>query len=299
MSFQARKSGLSLIEVIVVIALLGLAGGAVGSAVLRQQRFHRDATAMLDARQGVRDAMEVLATDIRGSWSADTIRLLADSALELFASVGVSVSCGSSSGNVLTLAAESADGNTLTSFLATPDTGDFALVFRNRGLGGTYWERHRIGAFAPRALRPGCLMEGAAPADAFVLTLAAVPEIPVQAGSPIRFVRRARYSLYRSSDGKWYLGYRRCNAVGAPSCGSIQPLSGPYRAYSPDPSRTGFLFEYFDARGERVAGSAEALSVTRVDITARAEELRAGSGAPATNLPVSATASIAIRNRGM
>lgn len=298
MTLPSRKSGLSLIEVTVVISLLGLAGGAIASAILRQQRFHQEATAVLDARQSVRDAMEVLATDIRGSRSADTIRLMADSAIELFASVGVSVSCRSSSGNVLTLAAESADGNTLTSFLATPDTGDFALLFRSGGARGSYWERHRIAAFAPRPLRPGCLREGDAPAESFVLTLAGLPEVPVTAGSPIRFIRRGRYSLYRSSDGKWYLGYRRCNAVGAPGCGSIQPLSGPYRAYSSDPSRTGFLFEYFDPSGERVGGSAEALSVARVDITARSAKSRAGSGAAAITLPESATGSIAIRNRG-
>lgn len=281
----------------VVIALLGLVGGAVASAVWRQQRFHRDATAMLHARQGVRDAMEVLATDIRGSWSADTIRVMADSAIELFASVGVSVSCDSSSGRLVTLAAESADGNTLTSLLATPDTGDLALVFRNGGLAGGAWERHRIAAFATKAPRPGCLMEGAAPVEGFVLTLAAPPAVPVGPGSPVRFIRRARYSLYRSSDGKWYLGYRRCNAAGPPSCGSIQPLSGPYRAYSPDPSRTGFLFEYFDAAGERVAPGAEALAVSRVDITARSDQRGAGRIAAGVTVPESATGSIAIRNR--
>lgn len=298
MTGRERKSGLSLIEVTAVIALLALVGGSIGSAILRQQRFHRDAAAMLEARQGVRDAMEVLATDIRGSWPADTIRLMADSALELFASVGISTVCGSSFGNVLTLAGESPDGNTLTSFLSLPDTGDLALVYRNGGVAGGNWERHRIAAFAARAPGSGCLIEGAASGEGFSLTLAAAPEVPVRAGSPVRFVRRARYSLYRSSDRKWYLGYRRCNAAGVPACGSIQPLSGPYRAYSPDPSRTGFLFEYFDAHGERLDVSADALSVARVDITARSEKLPAGSGADGVMNPESATGSIAIRNRG-
>lgn len=280
-----------------VIALLGLVGGAIGSALLNQQRFHRNASALLDARQGVRDAMEVLATDIRGSSPADTIRLMADSALELFATVGASVSCRASSGNVITLAAESPDGNTLTSFLAVPDTGDLALVFRATGGRDGRWERYRIASFAARSAGPGCLVEGSAPGEAFALTLHLPPEVPVLAGSPIRFVRRARYSLYRSSDGKWYLGYRRCNAAGASACGSIQPLSGPYRAYSPDWSTTGLLFEYFDAQGARLTAGAGALSVARVDITARAAASAAGSGPSATYLPEAATASIAIRNR--
>jgi len=297
-TIRAARSGLSLAEVVVVMILLGLVGAAIGSAILNQQRFHRDASALLHARQGVRDAMEVLSTDIRGASSLDTIRLMADSALELFAAVGASVACRTTSGSVITLAAESAVGNTLTSFLVAPDTGDLALVFRNTGdVPGGRWERHRIAGFAARADNPGCLSSGSAPGDAFAVALHAQPDPPVPPGTPVRFVRRGRYSLYRSSDGRWYLGYRRCNALGASVCGSIQPLSGPYRSYSTDQTRTGFLFEYFDSQGDRVEGGS-AMSVARIDITARSESSRAGSRAGGRSLPQFATASVAIRNRG-
>ena len=78
-------------------------------------------------------------------------------------------------------------------------------------------------------------------------------------------------SLPRVGRSRWYLGYRRCNAVGASTCGAIQPLSGPYRDYSSNPRNTGLLFEYFDESGSRLTPGGSPLALARVDITARAE----------------------------
>ena len=113
----------------------------------------------------------------------------------------------------------------------------------------------------------------------------------------MRFIRRGRYSLYRAADGDWYLGYRRCNALGPSTCGSVQPLSGPYRSYSSTRDKTGLLFEYFDAHGGRLTTTSP-LELARVDLTARAESrqrlvIEQRSMTPAD----SATVSIAIRNR--
>ena len=278
-----------------VISLLGLVGAAMGSAIHRQQRFHRRTSAVLDARQGVRDAMEVLSGDIRGSSPADTIRLMADSALELFTTIGTAVACRSTAGTAVFLAAESATGNTLTSFLLAPDTGDLALVFNPTG-GGTVgsWGRYRVAGFGARTSRPGCLGDEQLPTEGFLLTLPGVPSPAVRPGTFIRFIRRGRYSLYRGSDGQWYLGYRRCNAIGVSACGAIQPLSGPYKRYSPDKTQTGFLFEYFDAAGERMTAGSPPLSVARIDITARADKAPARAE---SSRPESATVTIALRNR--
>lgn len=293
------RRGLSLAEVTVVITLLGLIGAAIGSALLHQQRFSRDANDLLHIRESVRDAMEVLSTDIRGSSSADTIRLMADSAIELFASIGTSAVCRTVSSNAVALAEESAGGNTLSSLLLPPDTGDIALLYTDGAdASGRRWERHRILAFTAGSPAAGCLLDGTSPREAFTLTLQAAPDGPVTRGAPVRFVRRGRYSLYRSSDHEWYLGYRRCNAVGPSICGAIQPVSGPYRRYSPDQKETGFLFEYFDARGEAVNGVDSPLSVARVDITARAQRPgRRMVGSAESSIADSATTSIAVRNR--
>lgn len=297
MRLRGAHTGLSLIEVVVVVTLLGLIGGAVASALLHQLRFAGDTADLIDARNGVRDVIEVISTDIRGSSPADTIRLMADSAFELFASVGVSVVCGAATATSLALADESASGNTLTSFLVHPDTGDLALIYSDSADAvGSRWQRHRIAGFATRPSAASCLPGSAGPNEGFAVTLHAAPG-PVKRGTPIRFLRRARYSLYKSSDREWYLGYRRCNALGTSVCGAIQPVSGPYRAYSSDPAKTGLLFTYFDARGDRVEIGFP-LSVVRADITARAPRLkRRLLGNSATSIPPFAQRSVAIRNR--
>jgi hypothetical protein len=286
-----RRGGVTLAEVAVVLALVGLLGGTVGLTLIRQQRFYRGTTELLHAREGVRDAIELLSTDIRGMSTADTVRLLADSAIEFFANIGSSMVCATDGATSVGLpSASSGGGNALTAFLVQPDTGDVAVFHRDAWDGGTEWERHRITGFAGRA--PGTACPG------FVLDLATPLSVQVRTGAPVRFIRRGRYSLYHASDGRWYLGYRRCNAVGASSCGAIQPLSGPYRDYSSNPRNTGLLFKYFDASGIRLTPGSSPFAIARVEVTARAESRQRIVVEGRVTAPGdSATVAIAIRNR--
>jgi hypothetical protein len=300
------RPGVTIAELAVVLVLVGIVGSTIGLSLIRQQRFYRGATELLRAREGVRDAMELLSTDIRGMAVSDTVRLFADSAIEFFASIGGSVVCQGSGGTTVGLPSSARRGNTLTSFLTQPDTGDLAAFLRDSTEGGGEWERHRIAGFTARALATTCPPSSAytqqsgidAGATGYALDLA-IPLSPhVRPGAPVRFIRRGRYSLYRASDASWYLGYRRCNAVGASACGAIQPLSGPYRDYSSNPSRTGLLFEYFDGSGTRLFQDGSLLTLARVDITARAESRQQIQVEGRVNRPSdSATVSIAIRNR--
>jgi hypothetical protein len=275
----------------VVLALIGLFGGTVGLTLIRQQRFYRGTTELLHAREGVRDAIELLSTDIRGMSTADTVRLLADSAIEFFANIGSSIVCNTNGATGVGLpSASSGRGNALTAFLVQPDTGDIAVFHRDPLDGESEWERHRVAGLAARA--PGAACPG------FVLDLETPLSAQVRSGAPVRFIRRGRYSLYRASDGRWYLGYRRCNAIGATGCGAIQPLSGPYRDYSSNPRHTGILFEYFDASGNRLPSAGSPLALARVDITARAESRQRIVVEGRVTAPGdSATVAIAIRNR--
>ena len=299
-------NGFILIELTVVLAIVGIIGTAIGMTLLRQQRFYRSANELLYARAGVRDALEVLATDIRGMTAADTVRILADSAIEMFVSIGTSVVCQRHDAVEVGLpAAVAPRGNTLTSLLTPPDTGDLALFFRDSVENGSQWERHRISGFTSTSPGTSCPVDSAfrPPADApngkgFVVTLSRPLSDHVGLGAPVRFIRRGRYSLYRASDGEWYLGYRRCNAVGVSACGAIQPLSGPYRSYSRDPQLTGLRFEYFDAAGSRIEAGGSPLLLARVALTARAQSghqvVTEGHARTAAD---SGTLSIAVRNR--
>lgn len=304
---RQMRLGFTLLELAIVLAILGVVGSAIGLTLLRQQRFYRGTEELVGAREGVRDAIEILSTDIRGMSIADTARLLADSAVEILAGLGSSVVCQIAAAEIGLPAGASPRGNTLTALLTQPDTGDLALFLRDSADGGSLWERHRIAAFSARARATTCPPStGFAAADdvgatetAFVVVLSNPLSAHVHRGAPVRFIRRGRYSLYRSSDGSWYLGYRRCNALGPSVCGAIQPLSGPYRAYSSNPRSTGLLFEFFDGSGVRLPTGSSSLALARVDITVRSESrqrlvIEGRSWVPAD----SATVSVAVRNRG-
>ena len=297
------KDGLTLIELAVVLALLGLIGGVIGSLLVRQQRFYRASSELLQTREGVRDALEVLATDIRGAATADSVRLLADSAIELFSALGTSVVCQLNGPVAVGLPPSVPGSNSrLTSFATQPDTGDLALFYVQVD-SSEEWERHRIAGLSSRALDVACpTSSGFSAADdaangAYALTLREPLTQAVHAGTPVRFIRRGRYSLYHASDGQWYLGYRRCNAIGS-ACAAIQPLSGPYRSYGSNHSATGILFQYFDATGGFMGAGSSALDLARVDIIARAESqqqvlIEGGVFRPAD----SGTVSVSLRNR--
>ena len=302
-----ERSGFSLAELIAVVALAGLVGGTIAAMLTRQQRFYRGAAETLYVRESVRDALAVLSTDVRRTSVPDTVRLAVDSAIEFFAAIGGSVVCQIVANDV-GLPVARASGNSLTAFLTDPDTGDLALFHVDSAGANEHWERHRIAGFSERSLASSCppasrLSQQSdldAGARGFVVTLTAPLGSDVKPGSVVRFIRRARYSLYHASDGEWYLGYRRCNALGPPACGVVQPVSGPYRVYNRDPRVTGLLFEYFDSAGQGLDATAAPLALARVDVTARSEsEHRLSGGAPfGRRTADSATVSVAIRNRG-
>lgn len=302
---QKPRHGLSLAELVVIVALAGVVGVAVTVTINRQQLFYRGVSDLHYAREGIRDAMEVMSTDIRGLSVADTVRLRADSAIEFFASIGTSVVC-QSVGNQIGLPARHSEANSLSAFLVEPDTGDIAAFYTRSPEGREEWERHRIAGFSSRSLATSCPSGSGFSAQAdvdaamtgFVVTLADPLPSGIKAGAPVQFLRRARYSLYRASDGHWYLGYRRCNAVGTSTCGPVQPLSGPYAAHSTDARVTGLNFEYFDAQGRPLAPSDSPLMLARVDITARSElSQRATTTGQIDRIAEAATISVAVRNR--
>jgi type II secretory pathway pseudopilin PulG len=297
------RRAFSLAEIVAVLVLASLVGTAIVATITRQHRFYRAASELLHVREGVRDAIEVLSTDISSASLADTVRLAADSAIEFFSTVGASVVC-QSVGTEVGLPAANSSGNSLSAFVIEPDTGDLALFYTDSAAPGDQWERARITAFTSGSVALACPAPSRfsnesgieVGAKGSVLALAAPLRRAARPGTVVRFVRRARYSLYNASDGDWYLGYRRCNAIGASSCGAVQPVSGPYRAYSSDPRATGLLFEYFDRAGQRVNPSAVRFAPSRVDVTARSESEYRLPAPERKGIADSATVSLVIRN---
>src|SRR5213075_331403 len=151
-SLLRRPRGYSLIELTVVLSIAGIIGSTIGLLLLRQQRFYLGSSELITTRESVRDAIEVLTTDIRGMSVADSARLLADSAIEFFSTVGSSVVCQRLGDSEIGLTP--AVG--LTSFAIQPDTGDLAVFYTDSGPSSQRWQRTRIAAFSSRAAATTC-----------------------------------------------------------------------------------------------------------------------------------------------
>jgi len=252
------RCGVTIAELVVVLVLIGVIGSTIGLSLVRQQRFYRSATELLRAREGVRDAMELLASDVRGMSVADTARLLADSAIEFFANVGSSVVCDYAGGTAVGLPGLSPrQANALTSFVTQPDTGDLAFFHRDSSDGVSEWEGHRIAGFAARPLSTTCPdasrfgrhADAGADGTGFLLDLFSPPSSRAGTGAPVRFIRRSRYSTsmgqgldLRPAPHRWRSQESTSRPDRKAASGSASrdgPASHPIQRRSPSPSGTG------------------------------------------------------------
>lgn len=263
---------------------------------------------MLAVRSGLRDAADVLVADIRSAAVATFgLPLMTDSAIEMVTNIGTSVLCTAPSGMTLMLPpARLASGATLTSILASPDAGDIAMMYGSPSNtpDSARWESIPVSAFSSRAVTASCPASTGftGPADAtergYSVTLASAPTAAVRKGAPVRFLRRVRYSLYRSSDSKWYLGYKRCRMSPPWTCDAVQPVSGPYDAYSSG-TNSGLGLRYYNATGAEVSPEGSGVDVARVDILLRGATARAVSltGDSRRTYRDSAVVTVSPRNR--
>lgn len=302
------RPGFTMIELLVAIALLSIVGGAIHEGLRRQQQVFRSIALMVATRSDVRDAAEVLATDLLSASPLDTLPLTADSAVEFSSTIGTSISCDSAPGYTIRIPPEDlASGLPLTSLLATPDSGDLVLIYNDDSAataGQPRWDRHTIASVSTQAAATACPISTGftspedASAPAHIIKLRNAASSWIRRGAPVRIVRRGSYSLYRSSDSRWYLGHRRCSPLGPSNCGSIQPLSGPYTGYS-KAGQSGVSFEYFDTAAGSLASWDAGSRTTRIDITVRGRPpmlIRLGR-TPVTEYMDSAAISVALRNR--
>ncbi len=305
-----RRNGFTLVEVIIALALAGIAASFMIGTLVRQQRFYTSAAAILDTRAQLRDAADVLTTDIRGAATGLLgLPAMHDSAIEMYSTIAASIACTVQSASTIGLPPRRLEsGTTLTSMLAHPDTGDLAIVFTyapGKPDSGS-WESLQVASFQSRPVASSCPSstgfttsgDEAQGTAGFAVSLAQSPVTPFSPGAPVHFVRRARYSLYRSSDNKWYLGYRRCGVAGASGCAAVQPVSGPYQQYSSS-GVSGLAFRYFDVGGSELGNAVNSNLVARVDIVLRGKSARSANlaGDTRSTYKDSAVVSVSPRNR--
>ena len=269
---HARRAA-TLIELIIGITLAVAVMVLAVSHVTRHQRAYDDVMTALDLRARLRDGSQIIAADLRASSPiGDTILVALDTAVEFYSSLGASTLCSTAAPNRLILPPDTLpSGRMLSSWLAAPETGDIAVVLADStATSSRGWQRARLTSVTSVPTSAGCPFSGgllsatdaATPRRAYDLALSPAVPIAAHRGAPVRVVRRVRYSVYRGSDGKWYLGFRRCTSA----CGAIQPVSGPYQGSPGVP----MSLRYFTRSGARISGHGPTVDIGRVEIVSRA-----------------------------
>ena len=282
------RRGMTLIEIMISLVLLGIVGGVVMRVIMRQQRFYQGVNQIMTQRGQLRQATSVLPIDLRSLSSVgDDILAATDSSMEFMVNIGTGIVCEVVSGTQVALPPETlASGQMLTSFYGygDPPKGAMVYMYNDSSVVGNEEDRwqqftlvdvhHDAGrcltSFASIAdagkQRPILEVSSTEPNDA--LTGGPISRY-INVGAPVRVMKRIRYALYQASDGKWYLGFSTYD-TSTSTYGSLSPVSGPYDPYG---TASGLGFRYYDVDGNEIASGAAASErekIARVDLIARA-----------------------------
>ena len=247
-SMPARR-GTSIIEVVIAMVVGAVVLSLVTTISVRQQRLFTDVTDGVALSGQLREAATILPIDLRGvSVASRDIREARDTSIELRATIASAVVCDTIT-NGLVFSPVDAGASAYASYLTTIDVGDTAWVLTPTDSVDD-WQPFRIetvGTSAPKQ----CAATGPRLSD----SVRALPRVSIGLSTPpsslnaaigtaVRVTRPLRYSLYRASDGAWYIGEKDWNTSTA-RFNTIQPVSGPFL-----PAASGGLtFTYLDTAG--------------------------------------------------
>lgn len=256
-----RRTGATLVELVVALTLSGIVLGAAASSVLRQQRTTRVVAGEAATSAQLRAATGALSAELSVlSRAADDIvpGEARDTALQLRALVAAGVACNDAVASA-TFAADD-DGVPEALWGNVPRVGDSLWWYSADTMAG--WHSARI-ATSDSVSAP-CMLTGSPTRPARRIAVSGVGDT-IPFGAPLRVTRPARYSFYRSGDGSWQLGLR--DWITGDRFGAPQPVAGPFLIRSGD-RRSGF--RYFDSNGEELPASGtgvDAKLVARIRVT--------------------------------
>ena len=296
------RRGLSLVEIMVALVLLGIVATGIMTVVMRQQQFYRSATEVIDTRSQIRQAAAVVPVDIRGVSSVGgDILNMSDSSLDVRGNIGSGLICSHTANSVTIPPINLAKGRYFTTFLTRPKVNDVLIILDDKAAGNQDddWIPYTIASIDSTLV--GCTSFTDATADAskyrYVYTFTTNLSTTIIDGAPLRMARGVKYSIYKSaSDGLWWMGYRECRGDGS-SCDAVQPVSGPYKPYvANDTVNSGVSFVYRDSTGAITTNKA---NVARVELfihgqTQGAVALGGGKSKPYSDYM---KVTIALRNR--
>ncbi|HEY2378443.1 MAG TPA: type II secretion system protein [Gemmatimonadaceae bacterium] len=304
LSLAARRRGFTLPEMLFVLVIFGLVAGALMRIILRQQRFYASTTDLIAMRTTLRDIGEALPSDLRGISSVGgDIYAMSDSAIDFRLSTGISVICSIGVARLTAVIPPTnlSNKSALTTWISAPTTGDTMFVYNpgsTSALSDDSWQGPiPVTAALGVGTCPtstGFTSTTSEASNSITLTFSTALAANVVPGNVIRFYRHAKYKLFQPvGSSSWYLGYQECPAG---LCGTMQPVAGPYLAYSANPGSTGLRFVFRDSTG---AVTATTPQVARIDIVAKAqtENPIRMPGRPEDYYSDSLVVTVALRNR--
>ena len=299
------RSGFTIAELLVALVMFMVVGTALTAVLTSQFRMYGRTQEATRVQRDLRTGLSLLPSDLRSaSRAAGDLTLLVDSAVQLRATIGASIACARPSNTELDLPPRDLARNVLTQWYATPEPGDSVLLYDDGisfGPEDDSWVARRIVslAAAPAGTCAGApftapVLDPPAAKPRLRLTLADPLPAGVRVGSPIRFMRSVRYSLYQppAAGNRWYLGYREYVGGG---WGDPEPIAGPFEEYAAA-GRTGIAFAYYDSTGVRLPTPALGTNVSRIDLTLRAAS-RVREGPDSVVVRDSIAVRVALRNR--
>jgi len=296
------RRGTSIIEVVVAMVVGGVVLALISTIAVRQQRLFSDVTGSIALDGQLREAAAILPIDLRGvSVASHDIREARDTSIELRGTIAGAVVCDTIADG-LVLAPSTAGATTYASFLTSAEVGDTVWVLTPTDSADD-WRPFGVGSVGTAAPKQ-CAASGPQLGDsARVLPRVAIglsprpPSTSAMIGLAVRVTRPVRYSLYRASDGAWYLGEKDWSTPAA-RFNTVQPVSGPFLSAA---SR-GLVFTYLDSAGAAIAApfaDSVAIAAIRLSLSGQTKNVARvlSAAAPPARRIDSAVVTVLLHNR--
>ena len=89
-----RRRGMTLVEIMIALVLLGIISGVIMRVITRQQKFYQGVNQIMTQRGQLRQATSVVPVDLRSLSSVgDDIKVATDSSMEFMVTVGTGIVC--------------------------------------------------------------------------------------------------------------------------------------------------------------------------------------------------------------